>query len=137
MFCVISIFSGVIATLAKQAHSRLPAALAGSTNRAYMAMFRMYLAFFTFNSLSINQVTVDVALAFLECLKYNAVTCSQMKNYVSAIRHFSQRFSVDCTSFSDPKISICLTSIQKNHPIVCYFAQPSRHTSLDKTGSRL
>ena len=65
-FCLYIYFSDLSATLAKQAHARLPAALAGSTNRAYQAMFRVYLAFLTFNAISTYQVTVDVALAFLE-----------------------------------------------------------------------
>ena len=68
------LFAGLIQSLSKAAHARFQDAFADSTNRSYMAMFRLYLAFLAFNGLSPSQVMVDVLLAFFECLKFNDIS---------------------------------------------------------------
>ena len=110
------LFSGLISTLSTQAHARLPGALATSTNRAYQAMFRLYLAFLTFNATSTSQVTVNILLAFLEFLHFNSTTVSQIKNYLSAIKHFFHRFGLPSAVWDSPKITLYFTSLQKSTP---------------------
>ena len=112
----LSYFSGLILSLSRAAHARLTDALADSTNRTYIAMFRLYLAFLAFNGLAPSQVMVDISLAFFECLRYNNISYSQMLNYLSAIKSVSVRFSLDISHFQHPKISLFLKAVQKSTP---------------------
>ena len=79
-------------------------------------MFRLFLAFLAFNVIPISQVTVHVTLAFLEFLHFNSSTVNQMKNHISAIKHFSHRFALHLSAFDDPKVTLYLTSVQKAAP---------------------
>ena len=117
LFCSFFIFTGLIHSLSGLAHARLPGALAQSTNRAYSAMFKMYLAFLAFASIQPNQVIVHVALAFLECLNFNTVRFSQMANYISAIKSFSTKFGLNFDAFEHKKIGMYLKSLQKSSPL--------------------
>ena len=110
------IFSDLVTSLSNLAHTRLPGALATSTQRAYNAMFRLYLAFLTFIDLHPSKVNVDVILAFLECLNFNSVGVSQINNYVSAIKCFSLRFNLPMQYLEHQKISLYLRSLQKTTP---------------------
>ena len=76
----------------------------------------MFLAFLAFNAVLPSQVMVDTILAFLECLKLNTISYSQMLNYLSAIKSFATRLSMDLKPFHDPKISLYLKAIQKSSP---------------------
>ena len=117
LFSSFFIFTGLIHSLSGLAHARLPGALAQSTNRAYSAMFKMYLAFLAFASIQPNQVNVHVALAFLECLNFNKVRFSQMANYISAIKSFSTKFGLNFEAFEHRKIGMYLKSLQKSSPL--------------------
>ena len=97
--------------------SRLPYALAESTNKAYTAMFRLYLAFLAFVAFTPNQVNVDIFLAFLECLVVNQVKAAQLQNYVSAIKNFSIRFSMPSHFCDHPKVHMYIKSLQKSAPV--------------------
>ena len=76
----------------------------------------MFLAFLAFNTELPSQVMVDTILAFLECLRFNNVSHSQMLNYLSAIKSFVVRFSLNIQPFQDQKISLYLKAIQKSSP---------------------
>ena len=52
--------SGLVQSLSIAAQLRLSDALEDSTNRSYIAMFRLYLAFLAFTGLAPSQVMVDV-----------------------------------------------------------------------------
>ena len=114
--CHIFIFLGVISTLSSSAQSKLPAALAQSTRRAYTAMFRLFLAFLCFNQVSISQVNVNILLAFLEFLYCNGTKYSQLLNYISAIRTFSLMYDVKIPDLKHSKINLSLKAIQKANP---------------------
>ena len=98
------------------AHSRLPDALANSTQRAYLAMFRLYLAFLAFIGLEPIQVNVDVLLAFLECLNFNSISVAQMNNHLAAVMSFSVRLNLPLSHLEHSKISMYLKAIQKITP---------------------
>ena len=99
------------------AHSRLPDALAKSTQRAYLAMFRLYLAFLAFSGLQPSKVNVDVILAFLECLNFNGISASQMNNHLAAVKSFSVKLSLPLWPLESSKVSMYLKAIQKTTPV--------------------
>ena len=110
-------FTGIIATLSKSAYSRVPMALAQSTNRAYGSMFRVYLAFLTFVGILPQKVNETVFLAFMECLMVNKVTHNQILNYVSAIRHFLLSFGLPYQYLQHYNVKMYLKSLKKNAPL--------------------
>ena len=88
-------------------------ALATSTQRSYTAMFRIYLAFLIFNNITAHQVNLDTALACLEFVATNHLKVTQIRNYTSAIRHFSIRFSIPFNVWQQEKISLFFKALQK------------------------
>ena len=97
--------------LSKMAHSRLSDALAKSTQRAYLTIFRLYLAFLAFIGLQPSKVNVDVILAFLECLNLNGISVAQMNNHLAAIKSFSVKLSLPLFVLEHCKISMYLEAI--------------------------
>ena len=110
------VFTGLIHSLSTLAHSRLSLAFADSTNRSYTAMFRLYLAFLAFNALDPSQVIIDTILAFFECLRLNNVSYSQMLNYLSSLKAFAGRFSLDVSVFQHSKLALYFKAVQKSSP---------------------
>ena len=88
-------------------------ALADSTTRAYSTMFRLYLAFMIFSKSSPNQVNLEAILAFLEFLVTDHVKVSQIRNYISAIKHYSIRFDLPFTLWNHEKVNLFVKSLQK------------------------
>ena len=103
--------------MASLAASRLTTAFADSTRRAYTNMFRTFLAFVVFMSWDIQQVTAIQLLCFLECLQFNGVRCSQMSNYLSAIKTKLLIFGLDVTGFADVRLKYCQKAIQRQAPM--------------------
>ena len=112
-----SCFSDLLSSLSKLAHSRLPDALATSTQRAYLTMFHLYLAFLAFIGFLPAKVNVDVILAFLECLNFNSISVAQMSNHLAAIKSFSVKLNLPVNIFEHSKISMYLKAIQKTTPV--------------------
>ena len=111
-----SVFADLIRSLSNLAHSRLPGAVAGSTQKAYMTMYKIFLAFLVFSSLQNNQVNSEVILAFLEFLLFNNIKVAQMQNYMSTIRWFSIRFNLPFAYLHDEKIAMYFKAVQRATP---------------------
>ena len=79
-------------------------------------MFKLYLAFLAFNALEPHQVIIDTVLAFFECLRLNHISHSQMLNYLSALKAFASRFSLDVSVFQHSKLTLYLKAVQKSSP---------------------
>ena len=110
-------FTGIVENLSKSAFSRVPLALAQSTNRAYGKMFRTYLAFLVFVGILPFKVNEAIFLAFMECLMVNKVSHVQIQNYVSAIRHFSLTYNLPVKFLQHHNVKMYLKSLKKNAPL--------------------
>ena len=109
-------FSDLISSLARAANKRLPDALAASTQKSYLIMFRIFLAFLAFTAVHPHQVNVDILLAFLECLHFNKVRPAQMLNYVSALKSFATRLGWQQHVFDHSRISLYIKAVQRTAP---------------------
>ena len=70
-----------------------------------------------FMSWDIHQVTVIQLLCFLECLQFNGVRCSQMTNYLSAIKTKLLSFGLDVAGFADFRLKYFQKAIQMHSPL--------------------
>ena len=73
-------------SLAGKASSRLHRAFRPKTSRAYCAMFKVFVAFCVLMGVSLRHLSLEILLAFLECLLANDVSVVVLCNYLSAIK---------------------------------------------------
>ena len=99
------------------ATSRLSEAFCDSTKKAYSALFRTFLAFVSFMSWELHQVNVFCLLCFLECLHFNGVKCSQMANYLSAIKSTFTIYGLDVSCFADHRLKLYQKAVQSHTPL--------------------
>ena len=111
-----SYVSGLTSNLAKSALERLSDAWAPSTYRSYTTMFRLYLAFMVFMQVNLAEVNFGHILAFLECLHWNGMKCSQIQNHLSAVKSYYIRLALPVAVFDNQQITMYLKSLQKTAP---------------------
>ena len=68
--------------------------------------------------MQINLVEVNFChlLAFLECLHWNGMKCSQIQNHLSAVKSYYVRLALPVAVFDSPQITMYLKSLQKTAP---------------------
>ena len=86
--------------------SRLNSAFRLSTQMAYRAMFRTFVAFYVYMCISWSQINVGTVLAFLECLNVNGVSSSMQSNYLAALRANFIIHDLSCVFLDDKKITL-------------------------------
>ena len=95
---------------------RLEQAYRPRTIKAYSTQFRLFLAFSAV--MEVSQLhSLDLLLAFIECLSFNNLSVSTIKNYVSAIKQQFQKFNLPLEQFQSQKIVLMYKSLQINRPL--------------------
>ena len=103
--------------LTQLATSRLTHAFSDSTTKAYITLFRTFLAFVVFMSWDVYQVTTLNLLCFLECLQYNGVKYTQMANYLSAIKTKFLILGLGVACFDDSRLKYSQKAVQLQSPL--------------------
>ena len=104
-------------SLTEKAMSRLNSAFRPSTQMAYRAMFRTFVAFCVYMCISWSQINVGTVLAFLECLNVNGVSSSMQSNYLAALRANFIIHGLPCVLFDDKKLHYYVKSLRINRPL--------------------
>jgi len=95
---------------------RLDQAYRPRTIRAYSTQFKLFLAFAAL--MKVSQLhDLDLLLAFIECLSFNKLSVSTIKNYVSAVKQQFQKFNLPLEQFQNHKIYLMYRSLQINRPL--------------------
>ena len=92
--------------------SSLGSAFAQSTGRAYNQIFRMFLSFCCFASISFSQI-----LSFLEFLVHNNTSQTLALNYISAIKSPFLRFGINLPCFQDHRLKTYNKSLLRTKPL--------------------
>ena len=94
--------------------SRLNSAFKPSTQVAYSAMFRTFVAFCVYMCISWSQINVGTLLAFLECLN---VTDVSSNNYLAALKAKFIIYGHPSVAFDDKKLHYYVKSLRINRPL--------------------
>ena len=100
------------AHLQTSASQRLSTAFRPTTFRACTRMFRDFLAFLFFMSLS--QVATHHILAFMEYLHQSGLSPSNITNYVTAIRSMYIIHACDTSVFRNQRLPLSIKSLKIN-----------------------
>ena len=87
--------------------SHLNSAFRPSTQVAYSAMFRTFVAFCLYMCISWSQINVGILLAFLECLNVNGVSSSMQSNYLAALKAKFIIYGLPSVVFDDKNTLLC------------------------------
>ena len=124
MFMVISlkILYFVVGTqkyssLTGKASSRLHQAFRPKTSRAYSAMFKVFVAFCVLMKVSLHHLSVEILLAFLECLLTNGVSVVVLCNYLSAIKAQCIMYDLQYNVCNSVKIKYFIKSVKISRPL--------------------
>ena len=96
------------------ASQQLSTAFRPATFRAYTRMFRDFLAFLSFVSLSLPQVATHHILAFMEYLHQSGLSPSNITNYVTAIRSMYIIHACDTSVFRDQRLPLFIKCLKIN-----------------------
>ena len=96
------------------ASQQLSTAFRPTTFRAYTRMFRDFLAFLSFVSLSLPQFATHHILAFMEYLHQSGLSSSNVTNYVTAIRSMYIIHACDTLVFRDQRLPLFIKSLKIN-----------------------
>ena len=102
--------------LAQLATSTPSQAFADSNKKAYITLFRAFLAFVAFMHWQLHQVDVLSLLCFLECLHFNGVKSPQMANYLSIIKTKLIIYGLYISCFPDDKIKLYQRAVKLHSP---------------------
>ena len=97
--------------------ARLPNALSSSSQKAYLAKFRVFIALAVFLGWDIHQVNSLSILTFLEFLTYNAISPANLCNYLTAVKTMFVLYGLPTKAFEDPRISYYVKSTRKLAPL--------------------
>ena len=104
--------------LATSACNRLLQSFRPSTQRTYSRMFQDSLGFLVASGLSLGQVNIYILLAFLEYLHSNALTATNICNYLAGIRAFFILHGLPTDIFQDHRIQMFVKSLKINTPLM-------------------
>ena len=116
MFLCVLDSLGVAAQLATSAADRLSGFLP-STLRQYRRMWRDFLAFQVAAGLLPSQVTAQMLFPFMEFLHCNAVTSSQISNYLAALRALYIVYGLNTSAFKDERLPLFIKSLKLQAPL--------------------
>ena len=100
--------------LATRALDKLSQAFRPSTSRTYNRMFRDFLGFLVVAGISLQRVTHQLLLAFMQYLLDNQLTYSNVTNYWNGIRAFFVVHGCNTTAFQHEQIQLFQKSIKLN-----------------------
>ena len=80
-------------------------------------MFQDFIGFLVASGLSLDKVNIYVLLAFLEYLYSNALTPSNISNYLAGVRAFFIIHDLPTHIFRDQRIQMFVKSLQNNRPL--------------------
>ena len=103
--------------LATGACNRLLDSFRPATQRTYTRMFQDFIGFLVASGLSLDKVNIYVLLAFLEYLYANALTPSNISNYLAGIRAFFIIHDLPTDIFRDERIQMFVKSLKINRPL--------------------
>ena len=104
MFFIVDL-PALMSQLATRALSKLPQAFRPSTSRSYNRMFRDFLGFLVAAGISLQQVTHQVLLAFMQFLLDNQCSHSNITNYLTGIRALFVVHGCNTTPFRHQSIN--------------------------------
>ena len=91
-------------SLASSALQKTQQAFRPSTKKAYMVMFRLFVAFSVFMHFHVTQTGVYHLLVYLEFWSTSQVSAASITNHISALKPMFTIFSLDISPFHDQKI---------------------------------
>ena len=97
--------------------SHLNSAFRPSTQVAYRAMFRTFVAFCVYMCISWSQINVGILLAFLECLNVHGVSSSMQRNYLAALKAKFIIYGLPSVVFDDKTLHYYVQSLRINRPL--------------------
>ena len=103
--------------LATGACNRLLDSCRPATQRTYTRMFHDFIGFLVASGLSLDKVNIYVLLAFLEYLYANALTPSNISNYLAGIRAFFIIHDLPTHIFRDERVQMFVKSLKINRPL--------------------
>ena len=104
-------------SLSRRASVRIQDAFRPKTKRAYIRMFRVFVAFCVFMKVALSDVSIKVIVSFLECLVVNECSASMVANYMSAIKANFIVFDLNFYVCDHPKVKYFIKSIKINRPL--------------------
>ena len=95
---------------------RLHGAYRPRTVAAYTRQFIVFISFASYMQQS-QLHSLDLLLAFVECLSYNGLSLATVKNYVSAVKQQFQLYSLPLQQFAHPKLHLMYKSLSIHRPL--------------------
>ena len=106
------------------------------TLKCYDMLFRSFVAFCMFTKVPLSEISVSVALSYLEFLVENCVSINMIKNHIAAIRAMFIVHNLQYGAWEHPKFSYFVKSLKSHRPMVL-----PKHNIIDlitlKNGSSL
>ena len=81
-------------------------------------LVRSFVAFYMFAKVPFSEISVSVALFYLEFLVDNCVSVNMIKNHIAAIRAMFIVHNLQYGSWEHPKISYFVKSLKLHRPMV-------------------
>ena len=117
LYLVLELSPGTV-QLATSACNRLLQSFRPATQRTYSRMFQDFLGFLVASGLSLGQVNIYILLAFLQYLHSNALTATNICNYLAGIRAFFILHGLPTDIFQDHRIQMFVKSLKINRPLM-------------------
>ena len=99
--------------MASQADARITAGLRPRTSSAYLATFKLFLAFVIFMDLQLP-ATMDTIVLYLEYLAQNSLKSCSLRNHISVLKHFFASFGWPVEVFNHRKVQLLIRSVERN-----------------------
>ena len=109
---------------ARKASVRAKSAFRPRTFKCYVMLFRSFAAFCMFAKVPLSEISVSVALSYLEFLVENGVSVNMTKNHIAAIKAMFIVHNLEYGSWEHPKVSYFVKSLKLHRPM----ALPKRNT---------
>ena len=107
----------MVKSLATRASVRLQAVFRPSTDKAYTAMFRVFMCFCVFVDRDVNHLDVDGILAYLECLHFNKVSVNMISNHLAVIKAKFIVLGLNPSPLDHRKVKYYIRALKLNRPI--------------------
>ena len=103
--------------LAEEAVQRTHLAFRPKTQKCYMSLFRLFVAFCIACKIEVTSVPLIVVLSYLEFLVKNNVSVNMICNHVSAIKAMAVLFNINYMVMEHPRIKYFIKALKINRPL--------------------
>ena len=107
--------------LSARASMHIEDAFRPKTRRAYMQMFRVFVAFCIIIKVALPDVSVKVIMSFLECLVINKCSVSMTTNYLSAIKAKRVVYDLNFHVCEHSRVKYFVKSVKINRPLAAVY----------------